>query len=138
VELSNANEPIFQLEYERSAAPHVKIRAQSLPIHVVVPGVNVVTTLVLPLNRGVRGHGKGNHHVNFVRLSLLCDAPPARRLGCYRATDRESHAGVGIVEMGEEATVDYLMKDLALQERLDAMIDKCLKRLLLVRGVKSM
>ncbi len=43
-----------------------------------------------------------------------------------------------LVEMGEEATVDCLMSDLAVQERLDAMIDKCLKRLLYVRGLKSM
>jgi len=43
----------------------------------------------------------------------------------------------GLVEMGEEATVDCLIDDLAVQERLDAMIDKCLKRLLFVRGLKS-
>lgn len=42
-----------------------------------------------------------------------------------------------LVEMGEEATIDRLMKDLEVQERLDAVIDKCLKRLLLVRGLKS-
>jgi hypothetical protein len=43
-----------------------------------------------------------------------------------------------LVEMGEEATVDRLMKELEVQERLDAMIDRCIKRLLLVRGLKSM
>jgi hypothetical protein len=42
-----------------------------------------------------------------------------------------------LVEMGEEATVACLLNDLATQERLDAMIDKCLKRLLLIRGIKS-
>jgi hypothetical protein len=42
-----------------------------------------------------------------------------------------------LVEMGEEATVHRLMKDLEVQDRLDAMIDKCLKRLLFVRGLKS-
>jgi hypothetical protein len=42
-----------------------------------------------------------------------------------------------LVEMGEEATVASLLSDLAIQERLDAMIDKCLKRLLLIRGIKS-
>jgi hypothetical protein len=41
------------------------------------------------------------------------------------------------VEMGEEATVACLLSDLAIHERLDAMIDKCLKRLLLIRGIKS-
>ena len=43
-----------------------------------------------------------------------------------------------LVEIGEEATIDWLMKDLAVHERLDAMIEKCLKRLLLIRGVKSL
>ena len=37
-----------------------------------------------------------------------------------------------LVEMGEEATVDGLISDLVVQERLDAMIDKCLKHLLAV------
>ena len=43
-----------------------------------------------------------------------------------------------LVEMGDEATVACLLNDLAIHERLDAMIDKCLKRLLLIRGIKSM
>ena len=42
-----------------------------------------------------------------------------------------------LVEMGDEATVACLLSDLAIHERLDAMIDKCLKRLLLIRGIKS-
>jgi hypothetical protein len=40
-----------------------------------------------------------------------------------------------LVEVG--ATTDRLMRDLDVQDRLDASIDKCLKRLVLVRGVKS-
>jgi hypothetical protein len=43
-----------------------------------------------------------------------------------------------LVEMGDEATVDRLMKDLEVQEQLDGMIDRCIKRLLMVRGLKSM
>jgi hypothetical protein len=43
-----------------------------------------------------------------------------------------------LVEMGEEATLDRLMKELEVQDRLDAAIDRCIKRLLLVRGFKSM
>jgi hypothetical protein len=42
-----------------------------------------------------------------------------------------------LVEMGEEATVACLLSDLAIHERLDALIDRCLKRLLLIRGIKS-
>jgi hypothetical protein len=37
----------------------------------------------------------------------------------------------------EFGTIERLMKDLELAERLDAIVDKCLKRLLMVRGVKS-
>jgi hypothetical protein len=36
------------------------------------------------------------------------------------------------------ATDDRLLADLAVEERLDAVIDKCIKRLLMVRGIKSM
>jgi hypothetical protein len=43
-----------------------------------------------------------------------------------------------LVEMGEAATVDRLRQELDVQERLDALIDRCIKRLLLVRGLKSM
>jgi hypothetical protein len=42
-----------------------------------------------------------------------------------------------LVEMGEAATVERLREDLEVEERLDAMIDKCVKRLLMVRGLKS-
>jgi hypothetical protein len=42
-----------------------------------------------------------------------------------------------LVEMGDEATLEGLDRSLAIQERLDSMIDKCLKRLLFVRGLKS-
>jgi hypothetical protein len=43
-----------------------------------------------------------------------------------------------LAEMGETATVDRLMKGLEVLERLDALIDKCLKRLLYLRGFKSL
>jgi hypothetical protein len=35
------------------------------------------------------------------------------------------------------ATTGYLMHELSIIDRIDAMIDRCLKRLLLVRGIKS-
>jgi hypothetical protein len=43
---------------------------------------------------------------------------------------KELGANYPLVEIGEAATVDRLLQDLAVEERLDAMIDKCLKRLL--------
>jgi len=44
----------------------------------------------------------------------------------------------GLVEIGDTATVEGLARDLEIEERLDAMIDKCLKRLLFLRGLKSL
>ena len=41
------------------------------------------------------------------------------------------------MEIGKTATVDCLMRDLEVQDRLDSMIGKCLKRLLFLRGLKS-
>jgi ATP phosphoribosyltransferase regulatory subunit HisZ len=42
-----------------------------------------------------------------------------------------------LVEIGDAATFDGLKKELDINERLDAAIARCLKQLLLVRGVKS-
>jgi hypothetical protein len=39
--------------------------------------------------------------------------------------------------MADTVTVACLMEDLAVEERLDAAIDKCLKRLLFLKGLKS-
>jgi hypothetical protein len=42
-----------------------------------------------------------------------------------------------LVKLGKAATFDGLAKELDLKDRLDASIEKCFKRLLLVRGLKS-
>jgi hypothetical protein len=42
-----------------------------------------------------------------------------------------------LVEIGDVATPQHLVNELELEDRLDAMIERCLKRLLMVRGVKS-
>jgi hypothetical protein len=42
-----------------------------------------------------------------------------------------------LAKMADTVTVACLMEDLAVEERLDAAIDKCLKRLLLLKGLKS-
>jgi hypothetical protein len=58
-----------------------------------------------------------------------------------RAAESEAQEELGesyeFVEIGETATFDGLTGELAIQERLDAAIAKCLKQLLMVRGVKS-
>jgi hypothetical protein len=41
------------------------------------------------------------------------------------------------IQIGDVATTDQMMKEIEIRERLDAMIDKCIKRLFLAHGVKS-
>jgi hypothetical protein len=43
-----------------------------------------------------------------------------------------------LVEIGPLATLDRQLEELQVEERLDGMIDRCIKRLLMVRGVKSL
>jgi hypothetical protein len=43
-----------------------------------------------------------------------------------------------LIDIGEPATMEGLMKELDIKERLDTLISKCLKQLLMVRGVKSL
>lgn len=43
-----------------------------------------------------------------------------------------------LVEIGDVATVDYLLNELSIRERLDSLIDRKLKQLLFVRGLKSL
>jgi len=50
----------------------------------------------------------------------------------------ELGSAIALVEIGEVATFEYMEKELAMMERLDAAIARDLKSLLYVRGIKSM
>lgn len=56
--------------------------------------------------------------------------------------DKQAQSELGsalqLVEIGNVATSDYLLDEISIIERLDGMIDRCLKRLLFVRGLKSL
>jgi len=58
-----------------------------------------------------------------------------------RAQEEELQAELGeswgLLEMGQVSTIDYALKEAMIIDRLDAMIDRCVKRLILVRGLKS-
>jgi hypothetical protein len=60
----------------------------------------------------------------------------------FRAARQQARAELGpeyaFIEMKETATVDQLLKDLEVEEQLDAMISRRLKQLLFLRGLKSM
>jgi hypothetical protein len=51
---------------------------------------------------------------------------------------RELGAAMELVEVADVITTDHLLKELELNDRLDGMIDRCIKRLLMVRGLKSL
>jgi hypothetical protein len=75
-------------------------------------------------------------------LPLETALEPHERKAAIRAAEAQARKELGeayeLVEVGETATVERLLRDLAVEERLDAMIDKCLKRLLFLRGFKSL
>jgi hypothetical protein len=70
------------------------------------------------------------------------DIDPAQRRKRYRAAEEQARQELGdiyqLIDIGEPATVEGLMKELDVKERLDGLISKCLKQLLMVRGVKSL
>ncbi len=54
-----------------------------------------------------------------------------------RTRQEMGHAAFELARMSHIATTGYLLHELSIIDRIDGMIDRCLKRLLLVRGVKS-
>ena len=74
-------------------------------------------------------------------LGKQIEIDPAVRAAAWKAAKDQARAEFGaaydFVEMGEIATVEQLAKDLVVEGRLDAMIERCLKRLLYLRGLKS-
>jgi hypothetical protein len=70
------------------------------------------------------------------------DAPKQEQiLAAQRASEELLRKELGeaweLTEMGEAATTDHLLVELSIVDRLEGMIDRCLKRLLFVRGLKS-
>ncbi|MGO9047340.1 MAG: hypothetical protein ACLQFW_10690 [Xanthobacteraceae bacterium] len=63
-------------------------------------------------------------------------------LAGYLATIKEIREHMGadgqLTLLADVATIPNLLSELAVVDRLDGMIDRCIKRLLMVRGVKSL
>src|SRR5262249_24964652 len=79
--------------------------------------------------------------VEFARahdVELRAERPFFRMERLLDQTREELGEEYELVEIGETATVDRLLEDLQVEEKLDATIDKRLKRLLFLRGVKSL
>lgn len=73
------------------------------------------------------GHAEIATHPKSQEIIELAKAKVCEELGDVYA----------LLELGEAASFDSLSKVLDFEERLDGMIVRCLKRLLLARGVKS-
>jgi hypothetical protein len=86
------------------------------------------------------------YHEKVPPLDYCFDADVAERLQQeregHRAAEEQARQELGdiyqLIDIGVPATVDGLMKELDIKERLDGLISKCLKQLLMVRGVKSL
>ncbi len=72
-------------------------------------------------------------------LMELRKVDPVEREAAMRAAEDQARKELGSAyKLARiDATVERLMDDLAVLERLNASIDKCLRQLLLVRGLKS-
>jgi hypothetical protein len=79
-----------------------------------------------------------NNH--FVSLSQDT-RDPEKVKAAEKAADAQAQKELGpfyeLAKLDQVATIDYLQNELSLTDRLDGMIDRCIKRLLLVRGLKS-
>jgi hypothetical protein len=101
-------------------------------------------------HRSERRHGQFDHHarprirrVDRFGLAGLSDrrgrTPQrltyARRYGLFHARGMERKAAVDeLAEIGEPATINRLLQDLEVEDRLGARIDKYVKRLMILRG----
>jgi hypothetical protein len=83
-----------------------------------------------------------NEKVPGVPLLMLDAIDPAAAREGYRAAEEQARQELGdiykLIDIGEPATIEGLMKELNIKERLDGLISKSLKQLLMVRGVKSL
>ena len=75
----------------------------------------------------------------LARQRCEAGATQAQRGTSWQSELRAAQHSVSTSEQaGESLTIDRLSKDLEIEERIDGMIDKCLKRLLFLRGLKSL
>ncbi len=62
------------------------------------------------------------------------DKPGAWRDAAEEQARQELGDTYELIDIGKPATIDGLIEELAIEERLDGLISKCLKQLLLVRA----
>ena len=59
----------------------------------------------------------------------------------YQEAEQQAQRELGpawdLIKIGDVATTQYLLDEMSVIDKLDGMIDRCVKRLLMVRGLKS-
>ena len=77
-----------------------------------------------------------------VQFRIADDIDPDKKQTARQIADEQARQELGdiheLIDIGEPATLDGLMKELDVADRLHGMINRCLKQLLTVRGVKSL
>jgi len=78
-----------------------------------------------------------------LRLMHLPEERSPEELRAIRAAaEKQAREELGeslqLVDLGEEITMHYYEKELTIVDRINGNIDRCIKRLLLVRGAKSL
>ena len=107
--------------------------------HLVWRKHNLATFRIADLARDVANKSpmRKSHEIISHLVSEYAIDPVAREKE-IRAAEDQARQELGdtyeLVEIGKTATVDRLMRDLEVQDRLDSMIGKCLKRLLFCGG----
>jgi hypothetical protein len=80
--------------------------------------------------------------VPLISLDPFAGIDPAVEREGYRAAEEQARRELGdiykLIDIGEPATIEGLIKELNIKEHLDVLISKKLKQLLMVRGVKSL
>jgi hypothetical protein len=103
---------------------------------------NLVTLRIAELAREHDARIRARKLPRSLEELLDFEVSPAQREAAMQAAEEQAREELGekyeLVEVGEAATVARLLQDFGVEERLDSMIDKGLKRLLFLRGVKSL
>ena len=101
---------------------------------------NVATLHIAMLAKRRMADASQQYTRSSFELALLDGALiPVETIAAAQENVRKEFSGIYDFEaVGAEVSLDTLARDLDVSERIDGLIDKCMKRLLFLRGLKSM
>jgi hypothetical protein len=103
---------------------------------------NLATFRVAELAKARRGQIQHEIAAQPFIIPMLGVDDPVKYQEAYGSSVEQARQELGeiyqLVEIGEPATLDGLIKELGIADRLNGMINRCLKQLLMVRGIKSL